>query len=58
MDSVRTRYLLQNLCESKLVEKIFIEPHLKKRMNLEYDKIRFQGCYAARHDDHIHIQIK
>lgn len=58
MDSHRTKLLLQRLCESELVDKIFIEPHLKERMKLTDEKIRFQGCYAARHDDHIHMQIK
>jgi len=58
MDTARTRQLIEILCESPLVGKIFIEPHLKERMLLKNDKIRFQGCYAARHDDHIHLQIK
>ena len=39
------------------VEKIFIEPHLKESLGIASDKVRFQGCRAARHDDHIHIQI-
>ncbi|MEO1066683.1 MAG: hypothetical protein AAFW47_04815 [Pseudomonadota bacterium] len=40
------------------VEKILLEPHLKERMGLQNDVIRFQGCRAARHDDHIHIQVR
>lgn len=39
------------------VEKILLEPHLKARLGLTADLIRFQGCRAARHDDHFHIQI-
>lgn len=39
------------------VEKIFIEPHLAKRLAVENDTVRFQGCRAARHDDHIHFQV-
>lgn len=39
------------------VEKIFLEPHLKQSLGIVSDKVRFQGCRAARHDDHIHIQI-
>jgi hypothetical protein len=32
---------------------------LKARWNLtQYDKIRFHGCQAVRHDDHIHTQVK
>jgi hypothetical protein len=22
-----------------------------------YDKVRYHGCHAVRHDDHIHIQL-
>ncbi|NME72387.1 hypothetical protein HHU12_30780 [Flammeovirga aprica JL-4] len=37
--------------------KLFIEPHLKNRLNLNHPKVRFHGCRAVRHDDHIHIQL-
>lgn len=39
------------------VKKIFIEPHLVKNLNVTSPMIRFQGCKAARHDDHIHFQM-
>ena len=40
------------------IDKIFLEPHLKSRLRLSsYGKIRFHGCAAVRHDDHIHIQL-
>ncbi|ASY71232.1 hypothetical protein [Sinorhizobium fredii] len=39
------------------VEKIFVEPHLAQRLGVSAENIRFQGCRAARHDDHIHMQI-
>ncbi len=39
------------------VEKIFIEPHLAKRLAVTNDSVRFQGCRAARHEDHIHFQV-
>lgn len=52
------RYLLIELAKHPKVRKIFIEPHLKERLGLsQYDKIRFHGCHAVRHDDHIHIEI-
>lgn len=57
-DSVRTKALVQILAASPGIGKIFIEPHLKQRMGLVYDKIRFHGCHAVRHDDHIHIQLE
>ncbi|WP_040456256.1 hypothetical protein [Hoeflea sp. 108] len=40
------------------VEKVFIEPHLRSELGVKDSVIRFQGCRAARHDDHIHTQIK
>ncbi len=39
------------------VTKILLEPHLKQSFGLDHDIIRFQGCRAARHDDHIHFQV-
>lgn len=57
-DQNRTKYLIQLLTQETTTSKIFIEPHLKTRMNLNSNKIRFHGCRAVRHDDHIHLQIK
>lgn len=58
-DAVGTKQLLLSLLESDRIEKIFIEPHLKASLGLNHkNKIRFQGCHAVRHDDHIHLQIK
>lgn len=56
-DINNTKHLISKLVQSSLTEKIFIEPHLKSRMTLSNKKIRFQGCHAVRHDDHIHYQI-
>jgi hypothetical protein len=53
-----TRKLIQILCAKEQISKIFIEPHLKKRLKLLNSKVRFQGCQAVRHDDHIHFQIR
>lgn len=57
-DISRTRELLNFFAAQPAIGKIFIEPHLKTRLNLTSDKIRFHGCQAIRHDDHIHIQLK
>ncbi|CAN7532770.1 hypothetical protein [Rhizobium sp. LjRoot254] len=40
------------------IEKVFLEPHIPARLGISNDTIRFQGCRAARHDDHIHIQLR
>ncbi|UAX94779.1 hypothetical protein LAC81_19490 [Ensifer adhaerens] len=39
------------------IEKIFVEPHLAQSLGVQAQSIRFQGCRAARHDDHIHMQV-
>lgn len=59
VDEYRTKTMIQAFSEHALVEKLFLEPHLKKRWQLDdYDKIRLHGCRAVRHDDHLHVQIK
>ena len=53
-----TRKLIESLLKSNKIEKIFIEPHLKLRLNLNDSRIRYHGCSSVRHDDHIHVQIR
>jgi hypothetical protein len=57
-DSIRTRAMVNQFATEQAIGKIFIEPHLKIRLNLTSDKVRFHGCNAVRHDDHLHIQLK
>lgn len=52
-----TKKLIQFIVEDSRVQKVFIEPHLKNRLKLTNSKIRFHGCGAVRHDDHIHIEV-
>ena len=54
----KTKTLVELFDNDKRIGKIFIEPHLKARLQLTSDKIRFHGCQAVRHDDHIHVQLK
>ncbi|QHQ36833.1 hypothetical protein [Algicella marina] len=37
--------------------KVFVEPHIAQRSAISSTVIRFQGCRATRHDDHIHIEL-
>ncbi|ETN94336.1 hypothetical protein P278_22780 [Zhouia amylolytica AD3] len=53
-----TRQLANLILKQKNIGKLFIEPHLKTRMNLNNVKVRFHGCQAVRHDDHIHFQLE
>lgn len=58
LDQARNQAVLQILAGDARVGKIFVEPHLVQKLGVAHAKIRFQGCRAARHDDHIHLQIK
>lgn len=53
-----SKRLIKAILGNENLEKLFIEPHLKQRLKLTDQRIRFHGCRAVRHDDHIHIQVK
>ena len=57
LDEPRMTFLLKALAEDQRVGKILLEPHLQDQLGVAGPKIRFQGCRAARHDDHIHLQL-
>ncbi|WP_296379488.1 hypothetical protein [Winogradskyella sp.] len=58
-DTENTKTLIQGLLYNSKIDKVFLEPYLKKELGLSnYKKIRFHGCQAVRHDDHIHLQIR
>lgn len=60
-DFVRTRFMLRWLTDEGPrygVRRILLEPHLKQRFMPVSNIVRFQGCRAARHDDHVHIDIE
>ena len=58
LEPQRMAMALGLLSADERVAKVFIEPHLAQRFRAQSAKIRFQGCRAARHDDHIHLQLK
>lgn len=58
-DATSTKKIIRTFLAHSETQKIFIEPYLKEQLGLSnYSKIRFHGCKAVRHDDHIHLQIK
>ena len=57
-DGARTKEIVNLFASNSAIGKIFIEPHLKERLKLNSEKIRFHGCQAVRHDDHLHVQLK
>lgn len=57
LDEERTAGLMKILAADARINKLLLEPHLKTRFNITSAKVRFQGCRAARHDDHVHAQL-
>ena len=57
LDPARLQAAVAHLTADPRVAKIFLEPHLASRLEAAHPKIRFQGCRAARHDDHLHLQL-
>jgi len=58
LDEERTRAMILWLKGRPEVTRILIEPHLTQRLGVSGGKVRFQGCFAARHDDHLHVEIR
>lgn len=57
-DGQKTKEMVDLFAAQAVIGKIFIEPHLKTRLHLTTSKIRFHGCRAVRHDDHLHVQLR
>lgn len=57
-DGKRTKTMVTLFAAQPGIGRIFIEPHLKTRLRLTSNKIKFHGCQAVRHDDHLHVQLK
>ncbi len=55
---IGTKKLIESILRNDNLGKLFIEPHLKNRLGLNDERIRYHGCRSVRHDDHIHIQLK
>jgi len=59
VDAVATAALVRALATDPASEKVFLEPHLRARWGLEgVGTLRYHGCHAVRHDDHVHVQSR
>ncbi len=56
-DQENTKLIIEELLKNRQTRRLIIEPHLKKRMKINNDRVRFAGCWAVRHDDHIHYEL-
>jgi hypothetical protein len=58
LDPERTRAMIRWWNARPEVKRIFLEPHLAETLGVDGGKVQFQGCFAARHDDHLHVEIR
>ncbi len=56
LDEAATAFMVSSFAKRPGIGKLLLEPHLKARWKLHHRKIRFHGCQAVRHDDHLHVQ--
>lgn len=58
LDEERTKEMIRLFAKHPNTGKLLLEPHIKTRLRLSnYNNIRFHGCHAVRHDDHVHVQL-
>jgi hypothetical protein len=57
LEPLRTAALTQALLDDPRIGRVFLEPPLATELGIDDERLRFQGCRAARHDDHIHAQL-
>ena len=57
VDEAKTAAMVRSWLRGAGLRKLFVEPHLKARWGLDgEEKVRFHGCAAVRHDDHVHVE--
>lgn len=57
LDHERTADLVRIAVADPAVRRALLHPDLSRRLGIRSDKLRFAGCHAARHDDHLHIEV-
>lgn len=58
VDVIQTRKMILKVLNNPKVNKCFLEAHLVSRWKLNHRRMRFHGCHAVRHDDHLHVEWK
>lgn len=58
LDGRRLRTALDWLARDGRARRVLLEPHLADRLGADGGFVRFQGCAAARHDDHFHVELR
>ena len=58
IDVPKTQKMVRRFLNNAMANKCFLEFHLVERWGLKHQKMRFHGCHAVRHDDHLHVEWK
>lgn len=56
-NSSLNKELIKAFVKNKNISKVLLEPHLKVRLGLNFEKVKQVQCGSVRHDDHFHVQI-
>lgn len=57
-DESNTKLIIEALLGNQETRRIIVETHIKQRLGITNERVRYAGCWAVRHDDHIHFQIR
>lgn len=57
LDRARTADLVRIAVADPAVRRALLHPGLARDLGVSSDKLRFAGCHAARHDDHLHLEV-
>lgn len=58
LDHKRTTALVSAAAAHPDIDHVYFHPALKSALGISSNKVRFAGCHAARHDDHLHISVR
>lgn len=57
LDVSRSSRILRAAIARPRITRVLLEPHVSHELGVRATKLVFQGCRAARHDDHMHVEV-
>jgi hypothetical protein len=57
LDVAAASLLVRAVVARPRIARVLVEPHVARTLGVRSSKIGFQGCHAARHDDHVHVEL-
>jgi len=58
LDVARASRLVRAAVARPGIRRVLVEPHVADQLGVRSSEIAFQGCHAARHDDHVHLDAR